>query len=270
MTSKLIPKNPEEVMVIRQVTPEITTLSLPFKRYGRIKIGGRGTLVRLQDGSVAVFSPVALTPAVRETVASMGEVKYIAAPDMEHHIFLGPWHEAYPSAKIIGPDGLREKREKQNNERVPFHTEFKASTKASVKIDPAFDAEFDYEFVDGHTNKELVFNHRPTKTLIEADLLFNMPAIEQYSKSTEKYDTGFFTKFWTALNNTKGDAKWQKRVIWYGTSAGNRSSFSQSMKKINGWDFDRIIPCHGDVIENNGKHVFQSVMEWHLSKAKAQ
>lgn len=49
MSSKLIPPNPDEVMVIRQVTPEITTLSLPFLRFGKIKIGGRGTLGKMQN-----------------------------------------------------------------------------------------------------------------------------------------------------------------------------------------------------------------------------
>jgi hypothetical protein len=44
MTSKLIPTEPEKVMVIRKVTPDITTLSVPFLRFGKIKIGGRGTL----------------------------------------------------------------------------------------------------------------------------------------------------------------------------------------------------------------------------------
>lgn len=31
-------------MVIRNVTPNIVTFSVPFARFGRIKIGGRGTL----------------------------------------------------------------------------------------------------------------------------------------------------------------------------------------------------------------------------------
>lgn len=39
--------------------------------------------VRLQNGSVAVFSPVALTDDVKAKLASMGEVRYIAATDME-------------------------------------------------------------------------------------------------------------------------------------------------------------------------------------------
>ena len=45
MTSKLIPSNPAEVMIIRDVVPNvITTCSAPFFRFGRIKIGGRGTI----------------------------------------------------------------------------------------------------------------------------------------------------------------------------------------------------------------------------------
>ena len=81
-------------------------------------------------------------------------------------------------------------------------------------MDPTFDAEFDYEFVDGHMNKELVFNHKPSRTLIEADLIFNMPATEQYSKMGVRADEGLLTRIWTALNGTKGPATWQKRFIW--------------------------------------------------------
>lgn len=120
MTSKLIPSDPSKVMVIRQVTPNITTCSAPFLRFGRLKIGGRGTigmttlgafsiailnvyLVRLQSGALAVFSPTALTPEVRSTVESMGnKVGYIAALDYEHHIFVTEWAKAYPSAKLLG------------------------------------------------------------------------------------------------------------------------------------------------------------------------
>lgn len=49
--SKLVPKDPEEVMVIRKVTPNITTLSVPFSRFGRIRIGGRATIGKLSHTS---------------------------------------------------------------------------------------------------------------------------------------------------------------------------------------------------------------------------
>jgi len=45
MSSKLVPQDPEKVMVIRDVVPNvITTLSVPFMRFGKIKVGGRGTV----------------------------------------------------------------------------------------------------------------------------------------------------------------------------------------------------------------------------------
>lgn len=44
MSSKLIPANPSDVMVIRDITPNVVTFSVPFARFGRLKIGGRGTL----------------------------------------------------------------------------------------------------------------------------------------------------------------------------------------------------------------------------------
>jgi hypothetical protein len=44
MSSSLIPANPADLMVIRNVTPSITTFSVPFLRFGKLAIGGRGTL----------------------------------------------------------------------------------------------------------------------------------------------------------------------------------------------------------------------------------
>ena len=44
MTSKLIPSDPSKVMVIRELSPAITTLSTPFWRFGHLKVGGRGTI----------------------------------------------------------------------------------------------------------------------------------------------------------------------------------------------------------------------------------
>lgn len=266
MASKLIPKDPEKVMVIRDVVPRtITTLSVPFLRFGKIKVGGRGTIVRLQSGALAVFSPVALTDEVKQKVAEMGEVKYITALDIEHHIFLGPWHAAYPNAKVLGPEGLAEKRASQKNEDVPFAYVF-SKDKPLTSIDVDFDAEFEYDFVYAHQNKEIVFNHKPTRTLIQADLMFNYPPTEQFSKAGVSPTSGILTKIFGAVTNT--NSEWQKRLIWYGISSKDRTGFAKSVSKIDKWDFERIIPCHGDVIETGGKGIFQKIMAWHLDLAK--
>ena len=185
--------------------------------------------------------------------------------NQQHHIFLGPWHAAYPNAAVLGPEGLPEKRKSQKNEDVPFAHIFRKD-KPITSIDADFDREFEYEFVHAHGNKEIVFNHKPTRTLIEADLLFNYPSIEQYSKSNEDATSGIFTKLFGYFTNTQGTG--QKKAIWYALSARDRMGFAKSMERIDKWNFERIIPCHGEVIEKNGKGIFQSVMEWHLDMAK--
>ncbi|KAL8716414.1 MAG: hypothetical protein Q9220_000321 [cf. Caloplaca sp. 1 TL-2023] len=270
MTSKLIPPNPGQVMVIRRVTPNITTCSAPFNRFGHFKVGGRGTIVRLQSGALAVFSPTALTPEVRSTVESLGNnVGYLAAMDFEHHIFISEWARAFPSAKVLGVEGLPEKRQKDpETAGTNFSHVFDMKNKTDLKIDPEFDNEFDYEYMGSHANKELVFCHKPDRTLIEADVMFNLPAHEQYSKTGEKATDGILTRFFTGFQNTVGAATWQKRFLWHVASAPDRKGFNASASKIDGWDFDKIIPCHGDVIESGGKEVFRRLFAWHLEAAK--
>lgn len=131
-------------------------------------------------------------------------------------------------------------------------------------MDADFDREFDYEYVGSHSNKELVMCHKPDRTLIEADMMFNLPATEQYSRTGESATSGALTKFFNVVQNTVGKATWQKRFLWYAASAKDRDGFNRSAKTIASWDFDRIIPCHGDVIESGGKGIFMKVFEWHL------
>lgn len=262
-SSRLAPSDPAKVMVIRDVTPNITTLSVPFSRFGLIKIGGRGTLVKLQTGNVAVFSPVALTPAVKSKVKSIGPIKYIVAPDIEHHIFLTPWAAEYPEAEVIGVEGLPEKREgNPDTKGTKFHHIFSSKNKLDMRISPEFDEEFAYEYFHSHTNKELVFLHKPSRTLIEADVLFNLPATEQYSKAGVDPRSGIFTKLFASLMNTKGDLVWQKRFLWYAAAGKDRAGFAESAKRIRQWDYDRIIPCHGDVIETGGKSIMEQATAW--------
>ncbi|KAK3114645.1 hypothetical protein LTR53_006857 [Teratosphaeriaceae sp. CCFEE 6253] len=270
--AKLIPSDPEKVMVIRNLTSTIKICSVPFLRLGRLKVGGRGTIVQLRSGNLAVFSPVALTDTVKKELAGFGNgrVKYITALDREHHIFLEPWHKQFPDARVIGPESLPPSRDKQGYGVIPQEnwTLFKAGNQQSWKVSEEFDAEFDAEYVAAHANHELVFNHKPTGTLIQADFMFNLPATEQFSKTGVSATAGYMNRLVNAINNTRGEATWQKRLIWYGLSSGDRPGFNQSVGRIAGWQFERIVPCHGDVIESGGKAIFEKVFGWHLEALK--
>lgn len=275
MSDKLVPKTPSDVMVIRDITPNVVTLSVPFARFGMIRVGGRATIVRLTSGSLAVTSPVALTPEVKAKVAEMGgNVAYLIASDIEHHIFLSEWAKEYPGAKLIGPKGLQEKREKTTGDprigKEKFHFIYTPENAHDNQVDAAFAADFEVEYVDSHPNKEIVLFYKPERILIQADLLFNLPATEQYSRATEaeRNSHGLVNKMFGAIQSTEGEAKGLKRFLWYGMSSSDRPAFNKSIERINSWDFVTIIPCHGETMVGNGKPLFEKVFAWHLQGHK--
>jgi len=270
MASKLLARDPATSTVIRDVAPTIATLSVPFYRFGRLYIGGRATVAKLNSGSLAVVSPIPLTTDVKSKLKEMGgNVKYLIAPDMEHHIQLGPWHKEFPNALIIGPEGLAEKRDKQGDDKVPFAVILtEESRKTGIKISDEFDAEFDVEYFATHANKEIALNKRDEKTLIQADLFFNLGKVgakEQFSKSgQDPRSGGFLSNLFLDIQSLDGDAMSQQRFLWHLASRSNRAAFSESAKNVDKWDFDRVIPCHGDVIETGGKAQYEKVMRWFL------
>lgn len=81
--------------------------------------------------------------------------------------------------------------------------------------------------------------------------------------------SGILTKIFNSLQHTRGEAIWQKRLLWYAL-AEDKKAMNASMARIASWDFDRIVPCHGDVIEQGGKGIFEKVMSWHIEAAKKQ
>ncbi|KAL1857069.1 hypothetical protein VTK73DRAFT_8111 [Phialemonium thermophilum] len=205
-----------------------------------------------------------------------GKVRYLVALDIEHHIFLSEWAQEYPEAKLIGPEGLPEKRLKAAGQdpkigREPFAVVFRAAQKREIRISEEFDRDFDYEYVETHPNRELVFYYRPDRVLIEADLMFNLPATEQYSRvPAEQKKEGFLSRLFAGLQTPgEGDPKGMKRLLWYGISGAKRDAFNESVRRIDSWDFATLIPCHGDTLEGNGKEVFERVFEWHLKGRKA-
>lgn len=215
------------------------------------------------------FSPVALTEATKAKVADIGgRVDYIVALDFEHHIFITEWAKQYPGAKLIGPEGLPEKRSKQKDPKIgseDFNTIFTRENKHSLSIGEDFDADFTYEYVDGHANKEIVFLYKPDRALIEADLLFTLPANEQYSKVPveQRQSSGLAERLFTKLQSAEGDNRWTKRFNWY-VLAKDKTSYNKSLKVIGGWDFNILIPCHGDVVEENARELFGKVFNWHI------
>ncbi len=208
-----------------------------------------------------------MTEEARKKVQSLGTLRYIVALNIEHHLHISAWAKAFPEAKVVGMEGLPEKRE-QNPETsgIPFGTVFTTENKSSTTISAEFDEEFDYEYIDASMNKEIVFLHKPSATLIEGDIVFNLPATEQYSRTKEGATSGLVNKLIGHFFQATGNLGWQRRILYYGAAKDTRARFGESLKRIGSWQFERIIPCHGDVIETGGRHVFDGIAKLYLDE----
>lgn len=121
-----------------------------------------------------------------------------------------------------------------------------------------FEDEISAQYFSGFENKDVAFFHKASKTVIEADLLFNFPPTEQYSKSKERYivsqslnmlkvfaDEELCSgKTWVPLVGSIAPGSWAHKQLIGGLAKDIKTN-SRDAKVVESWDFDTIIPCHG-------------------------
>ena len=80
---------PEKGTIHREVVPgTIWAIDRPFLRFERAKIGGRASIIRLSKGGLFVISPTPMEEGTQAWVDSLGQVKYLAAPDIVVRTFV--------------------------------------------------------------------------------------------------------------------------------------------------------------------------------------
>lgn len=239
-----------ENTVIREVTNNIWIFSTPFKRNGIVPFGGRSTAVKLKDGGVWVLASTPLNEATKTKLEELGPVKYIIGADAVHYMFLGEFKQAYPDAKVIAVHEAESK-----TKGLKFDG---AWGKDAPDTKYGFEDEIQHLYFSGFKNKDVAFFHPSSKTLIQADLLLNLPATEQYSKTGSSGSIPFLGQFVNPFSYL------HKTILW-GTGV-DKDAMRKDAAVVAGWDFERIIPCHGDVIEKNGKAAWTTAYEWYLKK----
>ncbi len=121
----------------------------------------RAAVIRLSDGGLLVWSPVALTSALRADVDALGSVRHLVAPNSLHHLFLGQWRDAYPMAKLHAPPGLRRKRQD-----IAFDGDLDDGAA------PVWAGDLEQVVIPGNLiTTEVVFFHVASRTVLFADLL---------------------------------------------------------------------------------------------------
>jgi len=220
--------------IIRDVAPGVSIFSVPFKVAG-LAVGGRSTAIRLSSGEVWLAASHALEETTKAKLNTLGPVKYLVSGDADHYFYLEQYKKAYPDAVVIGVDGLQEKAKDLKFDGL-YHKD-PAGTKYG------FEDEIVPIVFGGHAKKDVAFYHVPTKSLVEFDLLFNLPATEQFSTSGGGASIpiiGFLFKVGRFFN---------QKII--GGFITDKVAFKKSFDEVAKLDLARIIPAHGDVVEKD-------------------
>ncbi len=80
----------------------------PMRAFG-IPLPVRMTVLRLSDGSLILHSPTRLTVPLKESLAGIGTVRHLIAPNVAHWTFLAQWQAQFPDATTWAAPGLRQR-----------------------------------------------------------------------------------------------------------------------------------------------------------------
>lgn len=196
-------------------------------------LGHRMTVARLPDGGLWLHSPAAYSPELAATLAALGPVAHVVAPNAMHDTYLEGWFAAYPKANYHGARGF-----------AKFRPDLKFTHLLADTPDPAWAAVFDQLALRGMPRlNEVVFRHRASRTLILTDLAFNLgPAMPLLSRLLLKLN-GCDCRFAVS------------RLLR--TTIKDRAALRASLDRVLAWDFDRIVLSHGRNVERGGKDLLR-------------
>ncbi len=204
----------------------------------------RMAVIRLSDGSLFIWSPVALSTPLKHEVDSLGPVRYLVSPNMLHHLFLQEWKSAYPKARLFAPPGLPRRRKD-----LTFDADL------DDVPDKGWEADVDQVVVHGSfAMTEVVFFHRASRTAIFADLIQNL------SHNRYKGWRGFIARMdGITAPNPGAPREWRASFI-------NRPRARQALERILAWPIERVLIAHGEPATTNGKAFVRKAFKWLLGR----
>ena len=138
------------------------------------------TVVRLDDGSLILHSPAPLSEALAQQLRALGPVRWLVVPNCFHHLGTPAAAAQFPDAQVVGPASAQRRNKDlklqadiaQFGEQV---SEFEALPLEGVP------------FLD-----ETVLYHRPTQTLLGADIVLCPNAKDHWSLRFAARLLGFY------------------------------------------------------------------------------
>jgi len=199
----------------------------------------RMLVIRLSDGELFVWSAIALTSELKAQVDALGPVAHVVSPNNIHHLYMGEWQDAYPSAKLYASPGLVKKRKD-----LRFDTTLGDSPPA------AWTADIDQvEMAGSFFMTEIVFFHRESRTAIFADL------IENFRPDWFKGWKGWVARM-DGIVMPHGGAPREWRFTF------NKKIGRAALARILAWQPEQVVMAHGELTRTDGAAFIRKSFGW--------
>ena len=235
--------------MLREIDTNLWVAEQPLKYFG-LEVGTRMTVIRFNPNKLMVISPIHVGETIVHQLNQLGEVAYIVAPNLYHHLFVARFKQIYSDAELCATSGLKQK--------IP-----------DLPIDKIFNSEGAFQGLDGIETVEVigfntldmagysplnewVFFHVESKTLIITDLAYYF---DESSSPVMQLAAKLF-----------GGYQQLRPSFMEKIATRDKVQVKQSIQKILAWDFERVIMAHGSILEQNAKQQFKQGYEWFLGE----
>jgi hypothetical protein len=200
----------------------------------------RMAVARLDDGSSWVWSPVALTDELVNSVEAIGPVRHIVSPNKIHHLFLAEWADRWPDARVYAPPGLAKRK-----------SELRFDAELGDEPDAEWAADIDQVIFRGSVAmEEVVFFHRPSRTAIVCDL------IQRHPETTMTGWKGTLMRLDSLVGeNGSTPREWRASFLRRGKARAAR-------EKLLDWKPDRLLIAHGDCAQSGATAIIDRALRW--------
>lgn len=217
----------------REIAEGVALMQYPLRGFG-IDFRRSVTLLRLTDQRVVIHSTAPFTSGDVEAIRRFGKPSWLVEATLLHDTFARPARAIFPDLPFLAPDGFSKLGGAPTGPLLPSPREWRD--------------EIEVLKVEGLRKiNEHAFFHRPSRTLILADLLFHFPADSHGW-------TRFFAQQIMRLPRLLGISAFFRLMI------RDRESFHLSMKRIMEWPFEQIVVGHHEPIQRDAKTVFTQAL----------
>lgn len=208
------------------VEDQVWLRSYPVHYFG-MDLRARTTVLRLDRERLVLHSPGPMEGALVDAIRGLGQVAGIIAPGSFHWIHVPAAQEAFPDAEVHVCPGVEKRLPGLRPDGVLGET-----------APPLWAGILDQvPVLTPRWMQEVVFLHRPTRTLVLTDL------VEWVGDQTP--DVPRMLRFWWAVfrmwNRPRPAPEYQ--LGW-----GPRAAVRQQLDRILAWQAERAVLAHGDLI----------------------